>query len=278
MVKDRNGFEVVGCVSCGLARLDPLPSQLEGYYHSNAYQDGKNPGQDITQVRSQPRKWEDTERRWSQAARLCVPGSRILDIGCGSGGFLHAARERSSAVVCGVEPHEEFRGRLSQDGFQVRQSLSECAGERYDVALLFHVLEHVEDPVRFLQEIRSLLKPGGTLVVEVPSMTDPLLWVYAIPAFWKFYWQYPHVWYFSPSPLGRVLERAGYAVERLELVQRYGLLNHLQWLNEGVPGVGERFADLVSPVMDQDYRAALVRREAGDTVWAESRVSEPYAA
>ena len=277
-IKGREGFGVVGCVACGLGRLDPLPSQLEGYYHSNAYQLEKNPGQDISQVRAQPRKREDLERRWSRVARLCVPGSRILDVGCGSGGLLHAARERSSALVCGVEPHEEFRTQLTQDGFQVRRSLSECAGQRYDAVLLFHVLEHVENPVQFLREIRPLLKPGGTLVAEVPSMTDALLWVYTIPPFWKFYWQYPHVWYFSPPPLGRVLERAGYAVERLECMQRYGLRNHLQWLNDGVPGPGERFADLVSAAMDQDYRAALVRRGAGDTVWAESRVSEPCAA
>lgn len=270
-VKDRKEFAVVGCCRCGLGRLDPLPTTGVEEYYGCMYQEEKNPGQDSRTVRAQPIKQRDTERRWSQLAHLLLKGTRVLDIGCGSGGFLHAARVCSEATLSAIEPHETFRTQLLQEGFDVRRSLSDCSDEVYDLIVLFHVLEHVVDPLGLLRTIAPRLKSGGRLVIEVPSMTDALLWVYKIPAFWNFYWQFPHIWYFSLAPLRQILEACGYQAT-ITPVQRYGLLNHLQWLREGTPGSGDQFSKFVSTEMEEEYCARVKAAGAYDTLWAECQV------
>lgn len=273
--RDRSDFGVVACAECGLGRLDPLPSGTEVYYQRAYWEEARQPDgeslDDILAVRNQAVKVQDTERRLRKLAARLGPGTRVLDAGCGSGAFLHAVRERSAVVTTGIEPHESFREHLRREGFEVYPSLLECSGEVYDLVVLFHVLEHLEDPVKFLTQLRPFLAPRGTLVVEVPNLADALLWLYRVPAYWEFYWQYPHIWYFSAGPLRHLLARAGYEVVCLEEAQRYGLANHLQWLSEGVPGPGEKFAPFVSPRMDLEYRDAIIRRGFSDTLWVECR-------
>lgn len=270
-VKDRNEFAVVGCCQCGLGRIDPLPTTGVEEYYGRTYQEEKNPGQDSRTVRAQPIKERDTERRWRELAHLLVRGTLVLDIGCGSGGFLHVALARSEASLSAIEPHEAFRTQLLQEGFDVRRSLSDCSDKVYDLIVLFHVLEHVVDPLGLLRTIAPRLKSGGRLVIEVPSMTDALLWAYKIPAFWNFYWQFPHIWYFSPAPLRRILEACGYQAV-ITPVQRYGLRNHLQWLNEEVPGSGDQFSKFIAAEMEEEYCARVKAAGACDTLWAECQV------
>ncbi len=264
-LRDRDEFSVVGCPRCGLSHLEPFPTQV-GAYYQRTYREETDP--DILAVRAGCA--EDNDRRCEALmAHLGRRECRLLDLGCGSGVFLHAARQRGRAQLFGVEPHDAFRAYLRNEGFDVRQGLAAYDSASFDVILLSHVLEHFEAPIDMLVSLRRYLVPRGLVVIEVPSLTDALLWLYRIPAFWRFYWQFPHIWYFSPEPLQRVIEQAGYRVESLRGMQRYGLRNHLQWLNEGTPGKGEQFAPLVSEAMDAQYREALVANEAFDTIWME---------
>jgi SAM-dependent methyltransferase len=103
-----------------------------------------------------------------------VRGMRLLDVGCGGGGFLKRARDRGFDVT-GVDYNEErlaaVRKELGVDAFS--GSLEEFAkarpDERFDVATIFEVVEHLDDPGRWLDVMRSLLKPGGLLFVGVPN-------------------------------------------------------------------------------------------------------------
>ncbi len=263
-IRDRDNFSVVGCSQCGLSHLEPFPAQMAAYYRQD-YREDTNP--DILAVRAGCA--EDNARRCDTLLPRLGPNCRLLDFGCGSGAFLHAARFRSQAQLAGIELHDAFRAHLRQEGFDVRPHLTDFKGSVFDIVLLSHVLEHTETPVQVLAELRQYLAPGGIVAIEVPSLTDALLWVYRIPAFWAFYWQFPHIWYFSPETLQAVIEQAGFRMERLEGMQRYGLMNHFQWLNEGRPGKGERFAPLVAGPMDEAYRAALIKQGVFDTIWME---------
>lgn len=263
-IRDRAGFSAVGCPRCSLSHLEPFPTHLAEYYR-HRYREETGP--DILAVREHSSP--DTNRQCEMLRPHLHSGCRALDLGCGSGAFLHTARDRTRAQVFGVEPHDGFRADLRAEGFDVRRELGEFEPASFDLILLSHVLEHTETPVEFLAGLQRYLVQNGIIVIEVPSLTDALLWVYRIPAFWIFYWQFPHLWYFSPEPLRRVVERAGYQIGHLQGVQRYGLLNHLQWLNAGKPGRGGEFASLVSDSMDAQYREAVIDRGVFDTIWME---------
>jgi SAM-dependent methyltransferase len=105
-----------------------------------------------------------------EAAKHIPDGSRVLDVGCGSGAFREHV-PRSS--YCGLDPFAEPG--TAED--VIRQSLPEHLDEargRYDVVTAFQVIEHVADPVAFATQLVALLRPGGTLIICAPLHPSPL--------------------------------------------------------------------------------------------------------
>jgi len=98
---------------------------------------------------------------------------KLLDVGCGGGTFLKLALEAGYDAY-GLEQAEEAveiskqiaPGRVYQG---TEEDLVE-KGETYDVVTLFHALEHMTDPFRYLKEIQKLLRRPGKLIVQVPNI------------------------------------------------------------------------------------------------------------
>lgn len=101
-------------------------------------------------------------------------GLRLLDIGCGGGGFLKRARDRGFTVT-GIDYNEErlaaVRAQLGVDAFAgtVEDFAQKRPDERFDVITIFEVVEHLDDPGRWLDVIHGLLKPGGYFFIGVPN-------------------------------------------------------------------------------------------------------------
>lgn len=94
-----------------------------------------------------------------------VPGD-VLDVGC-SGGQLMELAKLSGWRVAGVEPHDAARERAKQFG-PVYERLDGVRGD-FDLISAIHVLEHVADPVFFLQRMAMLLRDDGQMLVVVPK-------------------------------------------------------------------------------------------------------------
>lgn len=104
----------------------------------------------------------------------------------------------------------------------------------FDVVTALQVLEHVEDPVSFLEHIRRHLKKSGTLYLELPNLDDVLLTEYRIQEYEDFYFREPHLSYFTQDSLRRALKKAGFEGE-IKTVQRYTLINHMHWITARAP-------------------------------------------
>lgn len=115
-----------------------------------------------------------------------APADRVLDLGCGAGGFLQLmaplARE---AIGADLSPGfvEAARAMVAERGFgNVRVELVEAgrlpfADGSIDVAVLVDVIHHLEDVPSTLAELRRVLRPGGKLLVFEPNKRNPLLWL-----------------------------------------------------------------------------------------------------
>jgi len=107
-------------------------------------------------------------------------GTTLLEIGCAPGSFLKAAGEQG--FIChGVEPNEQLAERIFDESgaHYVYPGIFEqidFQDRKWDNIVAMDVLEHVEDPVKFVDKALSLLNPGGRLILMCPFIFDDGKW------------------------------------------------------------------------------------------------------
>jgi 2-polyprenyl-3-methyl-5-hydroxy-6-metoxy-1,4-benzoquinol methylase len=106
---------------------------------------------------------------------LAPRGGELLDIGCGTGNFLAAARD-AGYEVAGIElDRKAARFAKERVGLQrvlpltISEFAEQHAEERFDVVTFFEVLEHQAAPMEFLQKVRACVRPGGAVAMSVPN-------------------------------------------------------------------------------------------------------------
>ena len=115
-----------------------------------------------------PGKWEH-----NVALKSLKNSSRVLDVGCGYGAFIERLRQNESIEVIGIEQNKnaiEFASKINLPVFDLTlEQISENHKEYFDIVSAFQVLEHVTDPLQFLKDLITLIKPGGKLIISVPN-------------------------------------------------------------------------------------------------------------
>lgn len=100
------------------------------------------------------------------------PGARVLDAGAGRGRLVAELRRRGLAAE-GIEPSARSAGAAARAGLPVaRRSIDEHEDSGLDAVVVWHVLEHLDDPAAALQRMRSWLGPGGLMLVGVPNVAS----------------------------------------------------------------------------------------------------------
>lgn len=97
---------------------------------------------------------------------------RLLDVGCGAGYFLDAARAagwQASGVEVSPVAAQVGRERLGLEIYQGTLTDAQFAAGHFDVVTMFEVLEHLRDPASTLAEAWRILRPGGVLAIQVPN-------------------------------------------------------------------------------------------------------------
>lgn len=211
----------------------------------------------------------DTARRLKDFGRF-ARRRRVVDVGCGMGSFLRVIKPLATHVV-GVELNRECVALLRKDGIQVELSIKDLS-EEFDTAYMFHVLEHLPDPLGTLTQIRARLADHESLlVIEVPTANDLLIRVGCKPFLDFTFWS-QHLVLHTRDSLGRLLSAAGYSPLLIKGVQRYGPANHLRWLAEGQPGGHDSWLSLLdSTELLQSYENSLASVDATDTLVAIAR-------
>jgi SAM-dependent methyltransferase len=113
--------------------------------------------------------------RWSVVRGILkqLQPRRVLEIGCGQGGF--GARLATRYEYVGVEPDEQSstvaRDRIEPVGGQVLYGTSDLIPEddRFDLVCAFEVIAHLEDDADALVDWSSRVAPGGAILVSVPA-------------------------------------------------------------------------------------------------------------
>lgn len=209
--------QLVRCNQCDLMYLNP---RLREEVIITGYSEGEDPTF-VSQIKGRERTFM---KSLDLIEQYKPQKGHILDIGTAGGSFLAVARD-AGWEVAGCEPNlwlcewsKEHYGLDVTPGTVFDMHLE---NDSFDVITLWDVLEHTPDPTRVLKECSRVLKPGGSLIINVPDM-DALVtrlmgrkYVFLLSI---------HLYYFAPKSMEDMLTRTGFKL----------LKSRIHWQNLGL--------------------------------------------
>jgi SAM-dependent methyltransferase len=207
-------FSLVRCGRCMLVRTTPLPLADEKirFYPPEYYGDARRY---VFPVDYLLNRLQARRSRLIHAANGNRPGT-VLDIGCGRGLLLSQLRKLGWSVT-GTEL-SDGAARYAREVLHLDVSVGDLESHRFpdmsfDSVVLWHVLEHVENPASLLHEVTRLVRPGGCVLLAVPNFGS--VEAQLCKAAW-FHLDVPrHLFHFTPETLLRMLTIEGLASERI---------------------------------------------------------------
>ncbi|MFZ3200083.1 MAG: class I SAM-dependent methyltransferase [Candidatus Acidiferrales bacterium] len=195
-----HGVSRYACAGCDLHFWHPV-AMPNAVWYETAYQ-----GRDRTAMSLEP------GHRFFLADPKAPRHGRLLDLGCGTGNFLAAARNAGFDVT-GVE-FDSSAVRFAREHYGLRRVFAQRPEdfraahpqEQFDVVTFFEVLEHQEHPRQFLSVAKDCLAAGGFLALSVPNRDR---WQKGVESL-----DYPpnHLTRWSPRSLRIFLERNGFEI------------------------------------------------------------------
>jgi 2-polyprenyl-3-methyl-5-hydroxy-6-metoxy-1,4-benzoquinol methylase len=212
----RETFDIIQCVDCGFRFTNPRPeaSDLWRYYMSEDYISHSNSSKGLVNKLYQTVRGLTLKRKLKIINTRITKG-RLLDIGCGTGEFLNVC-QKSNWDCMGVEPAVQARKYgIDNYGLNVveEDKLKELPLASFDVITLWHVLEHVPLLNERMQEIKSLLKPEGIVIIAVPNCNALDAEVYK--EYWAAYDVPRHLYHFTATDINKLADKYALSVKEI---------------------------------------------------------------
>ncbi len=222
-------FQIVQCKNCGLFRQNPrlnwdslikfYPSEYRSY--SNLY---KHHVSNFKYFIHQFGNWKK-----KQCVNRYVDKGRVLEVGCGTGGFLELLLQTGEWHAFGIEPNEKA-ALFSKERLQIpiingRFEEVELSRSSFDLIIMWYVLEHLEQPILCLQKAYNILDNGGWLFFSIPFLEG-----WEARLFGKYWagWDLPrHLYIFPINMLRQILNEIGFQiVEEKCISSGHAILGH----------------------------------------------------
>ena len=231
-------FTLVACTQCGLLRQNPrpTPSSIHMYYADDYKPFADTQGSDGSQSRLAKWSIDYGMRRRVAIISRHMPAGRLLEVGCATGLFLNSARDTGKWDVMGLEPSlsaaQVARQRYGLNVIEGTYEDVEFESEAFDIVVMWDVLEHLHEPVKAVEDVARILKPGGLFVMKVPHLHSFARRVWG--RYWAGFDAPRHLYVFSEPLLVSVLQRAGFSVLEKECWGGYHIaaLSLLFWLRD----------------------------------------------
>lgn len=215
-------FVLYRCSSCGLMFLDEatVVDRIPDFYPDGYWWEKQG---DLWGLEGRYRDWvvRNDQLKFLLSVVPEPRSWRLLDVGCGGGTFLRLANQVGFEAF-GLEQSPEAvriaRGHLPDRLLEGSETDLISRGEKFDVITLFHVLEHLPNPLGYLKNLRKLLKGPAGLVIQAPNATSVQARMFG-PRWYGL--DCPrHLYNYTSFSLLHLLGRAGFRIQR---VRHYSL-------------------------------------------------------
>jgi cyclopropane fatty-acyl-phospholipid synthase-like methyltransferase len=148
------------------------------------------------------------KRKLVERSTRVIKGN-ILDMGSGTGSFVNEMKQ-NGWLVTGLEPDEDAR-KTAKELYQLElhdtKELYQLSTGSFDAITMWHVLEHVHDLSAYIQQLKSILRDNGKMLIAVPNYTSLDAKVYQ--QYWAAYDVPRHLYHFSPRSVQILMEKHG---------------------------------------------------------------------
>lgn len=211
-------YDYVECLQCHIVQLDPFPTEelLKAAYEVDYH------GYFSAQERGRLFRALSGVQDWflhREIRRHLQPGCALLDVGCGSGAFLHKMRVLNPERLDGIDFNAQAAAMATARGVNVHLGLFSTFSspdQVYDAIFMNNYLEHVTDPLEELYKAFVLLKKGGVLLGEVPNFRSVDQRLFG--RFWGGNHVPRHTFQFTADTLSELLTRIGFESVAVECV------------------------------------------------------------
>jgi SAM-dependent methyltransferase len=216
---DRQHYQWVRCLSCGLLRSDPIfRVNLTKLYEESSFDYS-------TEVHGLKKTYMGLVKK---ALGKEVSPRSIFEIGSGNGFFLEAAKDSGFQKISGIEPsfgainaaREDVRPHL----IATMMSSSVLPMNSFQVGAMFHTLDHLQDPIQTLRDCFDALESGGTFVVAVHNERS---WSARLLGERSPIIDVEHTYLYSLKTGRQVLEKAGFINVRAGTYNNYYSLAYI---------------------------------------------------
>jgi 2-polyprenyl-3-methyl-5-hydroxy-6-metoxy-1,4-benzoquinol methylase len=207
-------FSLQKCNSCGFVFTNPRPleNDLSRYYQSEEYISHSSSSESITDKIYYSVRNYAIKKKFNLINKH-FKSCKILDIGCGTGEFLNYFKAKGWDTT-GIEPNETARKTaIEKYGLKVHleNQLDKFKKSSFEVITMWHVLEHVPDLNFRIEQLKSLIKENGVLIIAVPNIDSKDSKTYG--KYWAALDVPRHLYHFNQSTIKKLFEKFGFELK-----------------------------------------------------------------
>jgi 2-polyprenyl-3-methyl-5-hydroxy-6-metoxy-1,4-benzoquinol methylase len=213
--------KVIQCLSCNLVRLLKISKKIEDSAVARSIYNKSNSVDDFIKFH----KPREIKKFNFIKSFINFKNCKILESNSGSGIILNLIK-KDALMTAGLDSII-YRDFLENNGHEHFSSIKNIKDKKYkfDIILSFSELEHKYNPIKFLLDLKSILKKNGKLIIRVPNFLN--IYKFLIEKnFLKFDFRESHNFYFSEKNLNFIFKRTGFNIKQILGFNEYSF-NHL---------------------------------------------------
>ena len=261
----KNKFRIFNCNKCNLKFLEK--PKKKSFYETNEYRKKFNNSSEINIYHKLHKS--RIKKKIKKIGETKFKKKVVADFGAGGGTFLNNIKKNSSKTIA-VEPAFFWHSYLKKKHltFSYPEDLIKKK-IKADIIVSFDVIEHINQPVEFLKNIKQILNKNGTAYIVTPNFNDILMNL--IPdSFSSFNFRTAHTLYFNEESMSFFLKKSGIKKYKISYYHEMDFSNLLLWLRDKKPS-GLNKLKIFDKEFENLYRNYVEANKLASHLWVEIR-------